>query len=61
LGVCYPGSSASIQISSPDHPQPVTFTATSVREPVTSALFALALVLGALSSRIWPRGGTKLG
>ena len=53
-------ANGSLQISSRDHPQPVTFTAASVPEPATSALFALALVR-ALSSRIWPRGGTKLG
>ena len=61
LGVCYPGNSASIQISSPQHPQPVTFKVTSVPEPSTGALFALALILGVLSLRIRPRSGTKLG
>jgi hypothetical protein len=59
LGVCYPGSSATIQISSPDHPQPVTFKVTSVPEPGAAPLFAVALILGALSLRIGPRGGRK--
>jgi hypothetical protein len=39
----------------------VKFTATSVTEPATGALFALALVLGVVSLRIRPRGGMKLG
>jgi hypothetical protein len=56
LGVCYPENSFSIQISSPDHPQPATFTATSVPEPSTPALFAVALVLSVLSLRIRVRG-----
>jgi hypothetical protein len=29
LGVCYPGSNASIQLSSPQNPQPATFSITS--------------------------------
>jgi len=45
LGVCYPGTNASIQISSPQHPQPVTFSATSVPEPSTAALFGVALAV----------------
>jgi hypothetical protein len=48
LGVCYAGSSATIQLSNPRNPQPATF---SVPEPSTSALFALAFVVGALSLR----------
>jgi hypothetical protein len=47
LGVCYPGSVAWIGLSSPDNPQPVTFSVTSVPEPSTAALFAIALVVGA--------------
>jgi len=45
LGVCYPGTNASIQISSPQHPRPVTFSVTSVPEPSTAALFAIALAV----------------
>jgi len=60
LGVCYPGSNASIQMSIPQHPQTVTFSATSVPEPSTSALFVLALVVSLASVRIRTRGGTKL-
>jgi hypothetical protein len=36
-------------------------TATSVPEPGTGALFALALILGVLSLRIRARGGTMRG
>ena len=46
LGVCYPGSVAYIGLSSADHPTPVKFTTTSVPEPATAALFAVALVVG---------------
>ena len=49
LGVCYPGSVAWIGISSPDNPQPATF---SVPEPSTAALFAIALVVGVVMLRI---------
>jgi hypothetical protein len=56
LGVCYPGNSFTIQLSSPDHPQPATFTATSVPEPATGSLFALALILGVLFLHIRTRG-----
>lgn len=48
LGVCYPGTNANINISSPQDPQPATFTVTSVPEPSTSALFAVALIVGAV-------------
>lgn len=54
LGVCYPGTNASLNLSNPNAPQPVSFTtngATSVPEPSTAALFAVALVLGALLKR----------
>lgn len=54
LGVCYPGNSFSVQLSAVNDPQPVTFTAngaTSVPEPSTAALFAVALVLSALLKR----------
>jgi hypothetical protein len=64
LGVCYPGSVAYVQLSSANDPKPASFStngATSVPEPSTAVLFALALVLGVLSSRIRPRGGAKLG
>ena len=59
LGVCYPGNNASLQLSDPNHPQAVKFQTTSVPEPATGTLLALALILGALSAR--PRRGTKLG
>ena len=59
--VCYPGSVAFVQLSAADHPQPLTFTVTSVPEPATGALFALALILGFLSMRIRAQSGTKLG
>jgi len=55
LGVCYPGSVAYVGLSSADHPQPTTFSVTSVPEPSTFALFAAALVLGVLSSLIRSR------
>jgi hypothetical protein len=61
LGVCYPGNQASLQLSNPNNPGPVKFTATSVPEPGTGALFALALILGVLSLRIRACGGTTLG
>jgi hypothetical protein len=44
LGVCYVGSSATIQLSNPNNPQPATFSV--VPEPSTAALFAVALVVG---------------
>ena len=50
-----------IVLSDPNNPQPVKFTATSVPEPGTGALFALALILGVWSLRIRARGGTRLG
>jgi hypothetical protein len=49
LGVCYPGSSASIQLSSPNNPQPATF---SVPEPSTAMLFGIALVVGVALHRV---------
>jgi len=52
LGVCYPGSSASITLSDPNHPQPANFHVTSAPEPSTASLFALALVMGLVSLRI---------
>jgi lysylphosphatidylglycerol synthetase-like protein (DUF2156 family) len=61
LGVCYEGTNATIQISSPQHPQAVKFQATSVPEPSTAALLATALIVGVVTSRIRPHGGTKLG
>lgn len=58
-GVCYVGSNVTIPIHG------ITIgggtAPTSVPEPSTAALFALALVLGVLSLRIRPRGDTKLG
>jgi hypothetical protein len=59
--VCYPGNNASLQLSDPNAPQPLKFTATSVPEPATGTLLVLALILGDLFLRIRPRGGTKLG
>jgi len=62
LGICYPGSVAYVGLSSANNPQPVSFTtngATSVPEPATGALFALALILGVLSLRIRSRGGSS--
>jgi hypothetical protein len=59
LGVCYLGTNASIQISSPQHPQPVTFSATSVPELSTSDLFVLALVVSLASVRISTRAKTS--
>jgi hypothetical protein len=47
LGVCYPGSNAYIGISSPQNPQPVSFSV--VPEPSSLALF----VLGAVFMGIW--------
>jgi hypothetical protein len=61
LGVCYPGTNASITLLDPNHPQPVNFKVPSVAEPATAALFALALTLGVLSLRVRARGGTRLG
>lgn len=51
-GTCYEGTNATITISNPQHPQAVKFTATSVPEPSTFALFVLALVLNAVTLRI---------
>jgi PEP-CTERM motif len=61
LGVCYPGNQAYLTLSNPNDPQPVKFTSTSVPEPSTAALFALALILCLLFARIRRRGGSKLG
>jgi hypothetical protein len=58
LGVCYEGTNATIQISSPQHPQPVTFKATSVPEPSTAVLLATALIVGVVTSRIRLRRAT---
>jgi hypothetical protein len=52
LGVCYEGTNATITISSPQHPQPVKFSVTSVPEPSTAALFAVALVVGVVLHRV---------
>lgn len=52
LGVCYPGTNANINVSSPQNPQPATFSVTSVPEPSTAALFVVALVVGLVSRRI---------
>jgi hypothetical protein len=60
-GVCYPGSVAYVQLSSANDPKPATFSVTSVPEPSTLPLFALALVVCVVSSRIRTRGGTKIG
>ena len=49
LGVCYPGDVAYIGLSAANAPQPVTFSVgstSSVPEPSTAALFAIALVVG---------------
>lgn len=46
LGVCYPGSNASLTLSDPNNPQPVNFTV--VPEPSTNALMVLAMLMGAL-------------
>lgn len=56
-GVCYPGSQATLQLHGLSMGGTTT---TSVPEPATGALFALALVLCLLFARIRPRGGTKL-
>jgi len=56
LGVCYPGNQAYLQLSDPNHPQPVNFQTTSVPEPGTAGLFAIALVVGAVALRIRLRG-----
>jgi hypothetical protein len=61
LNVCYPGSVAYVGLSSANDPKPATFSVTSVPEPATGGLLALALMLGVLLLRIRPRGGTKLG
>jgi hypothetical protein len=60
-GVCYPGSVAYVQLSSANDPKPATFSVTSVPEPSTLPLFALALVVCVVSLRIRARGGTKIG
>jgi hypothetical protein len=59
--VCYPGSVAYVQLSSANDPKPATFSVTSVPEPSTLPLFALALVVCVVSLRIRARGGTKIG
>ena len=41
-------------------PKPATFSVHSVPEPATSALFALAIVVGVVCLRIRARG-TKIG
>jgi len=51
-GACYPGDVAYIGLSSADHPTPVTFTTTSVPEPGTAVVFAVALLVGLVSLRI---------
>ena len=53
--VCYPGSSATIQLHG------LTMGATSVPEPGALPLIVLALILCLLFARIRTRGGTKLG
>ena len=50
LGVCYPGTNATITLSDPNHPQPVNFKVSSVREPSTVALFVCAML--AIASRL---------
>jgi len=50
LGVCYPGSNATIQLHGISMGGQVS--PTSVPEPSTFALFALALVMGLVSLRI---------
>ena len=45
LGVCYPGTSASITVSDPNHPQPVNFKVSLVPEPSTLALFVCAMLV----------------
>ena len=57
-GTCYPGSNATITISSPQHPQTVKFSVTSVPEPSTVALMMLAPVMGVVSLRIRALRGT---
>lgn len=52
LGVCYPATNANINVSSPQNPQPATFSVTSVPEPSTAALFVVALVVDLVSRRI---------
>jgi len=52
LGVCYPGSVAYIGLSSADHPAPVTFSTSSVPEPSTAALLAIALVVTVVLHRV---------
>jgi len=43
LDVCYPGSVAYVGLSSADHPQPVTFSTSSVPEPGALALLVIGL------------------
>jgi hypothetical protein len=57
LSVCYPWSVAYIGLSSADHPQPATFSVTSVPEPATSALFVLARLVGVTSLLMRARVG----
>jgi hypothetical protein len=56
LGICYSGSVAYVGLSAADHPAPVTFTTTSVPEPSTAALFAVALVVGGFLHGVGRRG-----
>lgn len=53
--ICYPGSVAYIGLSSANNPQPATFSVTSVPEPSTSALFAVALIRGVVFLHNRPR------
>lgn len=62
LGVCYPGSNASINLSNPNAPQPVHFTVGQINgptsapelhtpEPSTIALFVCAALIALAMKR----------
>lgn len=51
LDVCYPGDVAWIDLSNPQNPQPTNFHVTSVAEPGTTALFAVAAIAALMFNR----------